>query len=318
MTLNGPVPADKMGITLTHEHILVDFIGADKTNEGRWDKNDVVRVALPYLLRVREKGCMTFVECTPDFLGRDPVVLKALADSTGMHFITNTGYYGARNDMFLPSYALTETAGQLAQRWIGEFENGIGATGIRPGFIKIGVDNGSLSEIHKNLVTAAALTHLGTGLTIASHTGPAAAAFEQIEILEREGVSPEAFIWVHSQAEKDPEYHITAARKGVWISLDGITSRNIEDYVKMISNLKEHDLLNKILLSHDAGWYRPGEDNGGSFRGFTDLFENLIPRLKEEHFTGREIRQMIEGNPAKAFEIRIRRSTNPINGIVSN
>ena len=29
MTVNGPVPVAKMGISLTHEHILVDFIGAD-------------------------------------------------------------------------------------------------------------------------------------------------------------------------------------------------------------------------------------------------------------------------------------------------
>jgi len=31
MTVNGPELPGKMGITLEHEHILVDFIGADST-----------------------------------------------------------------------------------------------------------------------------------------------------------------------------------------------------------------------------------------------------------------------------------------------
>ena len=30
MTVTGPVPARSAGITLTHEHILVDFIGTTK------------------------------------------------------------------------------------------------------------------------------------------------------------------------------------------------------------------------------------------------------------------------------------------------
>lgn len=307
MTVKGPVSPEEMGITLTHEHILVDFIGADQISEGRWDKKEVVKVALPYLRQIKEAGCKTFIECTPDFLGRDPLILKSLADLLDMNFITNTGYYGARDNIFIPAFAHSETADQLAQRWTLEFEKGINETGIKPGFIKIGVDNGSLSGMHKKLVIAAARTHLKTGLSIASHTGPALPAFEQVDILEKEGVAPEAFIWVHAQSEKDLDNHLIAARKGVWISLDGLSDSNIETYVKMISNLKENDLLNKILLSHDAGWYRPGEENGGNFRGFTDLFEKLIPRLKEEHFSDKEISQLIVVNPARAFEIKVRR-----------
>ena len=33
---------------------------------------------------------------------------------------------------------------------------------LKPGFIKIGVDPGSLSELHIKLITAAAMTHLKT------------------------------------------------------------------------------------------------------------------------------------------------------------
>jgi phosphotriesterase-related protein len=307
MTVKGPVSATKIGVSLTHEHILVDFIGADSINENRWDRSKVSEKALPYLIEIKKLGCQTFVECTPDYLGRDPLLLKTLSDASGMNIITNTGYYGAAGDKYIPKHAYTESAEMLASKWINECRNGIGGTGIRPGFIKIGVDDGPLSDIDKKLVEAAAITHLETGLTIASHTGPAVPAFEELEILHKAGVAPEAFIWVHAQAEKDLSLHVKAAKMGAWISLDGIGVDNIDEYVKMIKNLNDNGLLDKILLSHDAGWYRPGEENGGEYLGYTALFEKLIPQLLKSGFSNTEIDQLTVKNPATAFSIRVRK-----------
>jgi phosphotriesterase-related protein len=116
------------------------------------------------------------------------------------------------------------------------------------------------------------------------HIQVPAPAFEQLDILHKEGVAPEAFIWVHAQAEKDPGNHVRAARMGAWISLDGVNDDNLTDYVIMIKNLKDNDLLNKVLLSHDAGWYHPGEENGGDYRGYNTISEKLVPLLLTENF----------------------------------
>ena len=307
MTINGPISSRDMGVSLVHEHILVDFIGADKITEQRWDKSKVIERSLPFLKQIKDLGCQTLVECTPEYLGRDPLLLKFLSYSSGLNIITNTGYYGAANNKFLPQHAFTETADQLAFRWTMEWVDGIEETLAKPGFIKIGVSNDTLSDIHKKLVIAAARTHLNTGMTIASHTGPAIPAFEQIAILQNEGVAPEAFIWVHAQTEKDLSNHIKAARMGAWIGLDGLNENNLEEYVRMIKNMKENHLLNKVLLSHDAGWYHPGEENGGEYRGYTTLFEKLIPLLQKENFTRREIHQLLVSNPSKAFTIGVHR-----------
>jgi phosphotriesterase-related protein len=307
MTVNGPIPSGQMGITLTHEHILVDFIGADSINDGRWDRSKVIKIVLPYLNQIKEPGCRTFVDCTPAYLGRDPLLLKSVSDSSGINILTNTGYYGAANNKYVPRFAFDETADQIAQRWIEEWEKGIGTTGIKPGFIKIGVAVGSLSDLHKKLVTAAARAHLRTGLTIASHTGPSTPAFEELEILRKEGVSPEAFIWVHAQNEKDITTHIKAAKMGAWISLDGINDENSNDYLRMLKNMKDNGLLGKVLLSQDAGWYHPGEENGGEFRGYTALFSNLLPLLRKENFSDSEIHQLMVINPAEAYTIRVRK-----------
>jgi predicted metal-dependent phosphotriesterase family hydrolase len=307
MTVNGPIPSKEMGVSLIHEHILVDFIGADSITFMRWDRSKVAERSLPFLKQVKDLGCQTFIECTPAYLGRDPLLLKSLSESSGLNILTNTGYYGALNNKYIPKHAFIETADQLAARWILEWVEGIDGTGIKPGFIKIGVDNGNLSDLHKKLVVAAARTHLKTGLTIASHTGPAIPAFEQLEILKIEGVAPEAFIWVHAQSEKDLSNHVKAARMGAWIGLDGLDDNNVPDYIRLIKNLRENNLLNKVLLSHDAGWYHPGEENGGEYRGYTTLFEKLVPALRYENFSEKEIKQILVLNPAKAFETGVRK-----------
>ena len=76
MTVNGPVPSKEMGTTLTHEHVLVDFIGADSISKQRWNRDKVIEKVLPFLEQIKTLGCKTFIECTPAFLGRDPVFTK--------------------------------------------------------------------------------------------------------------------------------------------------------------------------------------------------------------------------------------------------
>lgn len=302
-TVNGKIESDQMGLTLIHEHVLVDFIGADSTGFHRWDKDSVVQVLMPYLEEVRSRGVVTIIECTPSFLGKDPILLQKLSDLSGIQFITNTGYYGAVGGKYLPSHAYSESARELADRWIEEVNHGIEGTGIFPGFIKISVNEGdNLSQIDKKLVRAAAITHKESGLLIVSHTGPWATAKAQIDVLKEEGVDPKKFVWVHAQAEEDFNNYVKAAEIGVWISLDGIVW-DVEGHLERIIFAKEKRLLDHILLSHDAGWYSPGEPNGGDFKGFTSLFDELIPLLKEKGFTQKELDLMLIENPAKAFSI---------------
>lgn len=306
MTVNGPILAEQMGSTLIHEHLLVDFIGADQIDSTSWNKREVKRVVIPFLEQVKALGTKTLVECTPAYLGRDIPLLVELSRKSGLNLITNTGYYGAVDNKFLPEHAFKETAEELAARWIAEWNHGIDGTDVKPGFIKIGVNSGSLSPIHQKLVKAAGLTHLSTGLTIASHTGPSLPAFEQIELLENEGVAPSAFIWVHAQAEKDKSKHVAAAEKGAWISLDGIGEQNMEEYLDFLLHLKTHRLLHRVLISHDAGWYSPREENGGNFRHFSTIGEKFIPLLLTNGFSKEECLQLLEENPAKAFTVQKR------------
>ena len=307
ITVNGSIPATAMGTTLVHEHFLVDFIGADKIDYSRWNRDEIVKKVLPYLLDAKKHGVKTILDCTPAFLGRDVVLQKRLAKESGLNILTNTGYYGAVANKYLPQWVFAETHEQIAKIWINEFENGIENTTVKPGFIKIGVDGPHLSELHQKIVRAAAITHLQTGMTICSHTGIAIPAFEEIELLKEMKVHPSAFVWTHAQVEQDRSLHVKAAKAGAWISLDGIGWGGFDKYADSMDNLRLAGLLNKVLISHDAGWYKPGEKDGGEFVGYTNIFIELLPLLKKRGFSDNDIEQVLVKNPAEAFGIRVRK-----------
>ena len=305
ITVGGPIDPNAMGLTFSHEHVLVDFIGADRTSADRYDADAALEKILPYLKEIEQLGCRTLVECTPNFLGRDVQLLRRLSAATGLQILTNTGLYGAQQGKFLPEYVATETSEQLAQRWIDEYENGIEDTGIRPGFIKIGVNNGPLVDYDQKLVKAAALTHLATGLTIAAHTGDAVAAKEEVDIVQATGAHPSAFIWVHAQG-KGTEHHLRIARRGAWVEIDGISEENYADYAQQVKALRDADLLPRVLVSCDAGWYRVGEPQGGEYRSHAVLLRQFVPELKALGFSPVEIDQLLVTNPAEAFTVRVR------------
>jgi phosphotriesterase-related protein len=306
MTVKGPIFPDQLGTTLIHEHFLVDFIGADRINPNRWNRDAVVRKVLPYLTEAKKAGVKSVFDCTPALLGRDAEVLQELSAQSGLHLVTNTGYYGALDNKYLPPWAFTETAEQLAQRWTSEAKHGIEGTGVRPGFIKISVDaKESLSELHQKLVRAAALTHLQTGLTICSHTGLATGAFQQLALLQKAGVHPSAFVWVHAQTEKDMSTYARAASMGSWVSLDGVGWGEQTAYTDALVFLKSKKLLHRVLISHDAGWYKPDEPDA-AFQGYTAIFRELLPHLKTKGFTQKDQEQLLVKNPAAAMQMQVR------------
>ncbi len=306
MTVQGRISAAELGCTLPHEHILLDFIGADQIARDRYNQDVVFDAVLPYLQQAKDLGCDTLVECTPQWIGRDVILLRRLARATGLQILTNTGYYGAGRNKFLPRIAFTDSILQLSNRWIAEWQDGIDETGIRPGFIKIGVDSGRLSDIHRKLVRVAARTHLHTGLTIAIHTGDGVAALDELATLREEGVAGSAFIWVHAQNEADEDSHLRAAEQGAWVEFDHVSPQDLTKHLTLIRAMKSHGHLGQVLVSHDAGWYEVGKPDGGEFRRFDTIFTQLVPALKSAGFSDDEMHRILVENPREAFAIRVR------------
>jgi len=290
-------PADLIGALprsiLVHEHILADFIGADLVSRSRYSRDEVIAVALPKLEAIARLGCVRLQECTPNFLGRDPILLDRLAQASGIDIWTNTGLYAANEYRHLPDFAKTESAQELAKRWIAEWRNGI--EGTKPRFIKIGVNSAPLGEWDRKLVESAAITSAETGLTIASHSG-LGAAIEQLELLSGLNFPLNKFVWVHAQLEGDHSVHAEVARAGAWVEFDHVNAESSEWHRECVEFMQKENLLDNVLISQDSGWWHTGEPGGGEFNGYDFIYTDFLPSLPQTLW-----RQLLWDNPRLAF-----------------
>jgi predicted metal-dependent phosphotriesterase family hydrolase len=305
-TVLGPIPAAAFGFALPHEHVLCDFIGAEKTGRARWNVDEVVAAILPNLVQLKSRGVSGFVDCTPAYIGRDPRVLQKLARQTGIHILTNTGYYGGMNDRFVPKHAHEESVAQLAARWIGEWKNGIEDTGVKPGFVKIGVDEipetaAQLSAIDAKLVRAAAQTSRETGLSVTCHTGGGPSGYAAARLFLEERGDPARLVVAHSDGH-GYEYNRKIAALGSWVSFDGIGYRTPEEHLKIVLPMVEKH-ADRVLLSMDKGWWWVGEPKGGNIQNYNYLSDTWLPTLRNAGVSEALIHRLTVDNPARAFEL---------------
>jgi predicted metal-dependent phosphotriesterase family hydrolase len=308
-TVLGPIPASKLGRALVHEHVMCDFIGAEQTGRHRWQVNAVVKRMQPVLVQLKERGFTGFFDCTPAYIGRDPRVLKKLAEATGLHIVTNTGYYGGAGDKFVPKHAYEETPGQLADRWVREWNQGIEDTNVKPGFMKIGVDEAKgdppkLSDIDEKIVRASARASKRTGLAVTCHTGGGPAGLVATRLFIKEGGIPARFIVAHSDGHG---IHINqqVGELGAWVSFDAISRQPLEQHLKLVTAMLEKH-ADRVLLSHDNGWYWVGQENGGEVRDYSYISDTLLPALRKNGVSEWVIRKLTVANPASAFAIQRR------------
>jgi phosphotriesterase-related protein len=300
-TVQGWLPAADLGITLTHEHVLVDFAGSDQEATLRYSLDEAVDAARPHLARLRNQGVSTFFDATPAHLGRNVRLLRRLSQETGLHLVSNTGLFGAFDGKHLPAYAHRESAREIAARWTAEAREGIDGTDIRAGFIKCAVEpRGGLSAMNRKLIEAAALTHAATGLAITVHTG-AGPGLAQIDILRRHGISASAFVWIHALWAPDDTLS-AAADRGAWLSFDRLDPTLIGRHLFLCEMMRQRGQLGQVLLSHDEGWFDPAKPVGERFaRSYDLLLGRFVPLLRSKGFSEPEVQLLLRKNPAKAF-----------------
>jgi phosphotriesterase-related protein len=299
-TVLGDISPDEFGPALVHEHILVDFIEAEKFSRDRYDREEVFEVMLPYLARIKNLGVKGFVECTPAYMGRDAELLVRFSKALGIHILTNTGLY---KEPHLPKFAFEYSADQLAELWIKEILEGVEDTPIKAGFIKIAVNPGIIAPIQQKIVRAAARCSLATGAVIACHTANGAAAMHLLKILDEEGLENDRLIVVHADAEENIKYHLEIARRGAWVEYDGLSQNTSEKILKLLRFMVDQGFEEQILLSQDAGWYNVGQPHGGNIRGYEYLIKEFVPLMRKNGFDQDLIGKILVENPAEAFQI---------------
>jgi phosphotriesterase-related protein len=304
-TVKGDVPVESVGFMLPHEHLFVDLRDPLADDYGQADPIVVAQVIGPYLAAAEAAGVTAFVDCAPSGVGRNINVLQYLATITPIHIIAPTGVY---KEGFIPPALQALSAEALAAIWVRELTEGIDGTNAKAGFIKVAMSDDGPKGLEVRNLQAAAFASQQTGAVVGSHTIGGTAAFREMDILEAAGLDLKRFIWIHAHTEADPVVHVAAAERGAYIEFDAIGADAwFPDQARLADfalNLVKAGYGEQILLSHDAGWYEPGQPGGlpkDGIRGYTALSEQFIPLLRTRGADDALIRLLTVTNPARAF-----------------
>ena len=299
VTTLGHLGADQLGMILPHEHVFVDLRASDEPGYAEAYAADVVKLMAPEIEKARAAGVTAIVECSPVGVGRRADLDKAVSDATGFPIIVPTGIY---REPWVPPWAHAASEDALYYWMLGELKGNIGGTGVQAGWIKLSVGDAGITPSEAKIVRAAARAGAETNAVIGSHTIRGRVVREQVDLIERAGYSARRFIWIHTQAEPDFAIHLEMGRRGCWIEYDNIGAPGTDDgHVQNILRLLEAGLGDRVLLSHDRGWYDPGQPNGGVPQPYTYLSEVFLPKLQQAGVDEATLRRLTRVNPFNAF-----------------
>jgi phosphotriesterase-related protein len=168
-TLRGPIPAEALGQTLMHEHMIHD----SSVYGGLRPMNSIVPVP-EILQRIDEAltvGVSTIVDVSPKGFAPPPLLLAYLGVQTEMNIVPAIGWY-CHDQVQIPHWIFPMAGGtpeRVRDYLIDAATYGIDRSGVKPGIIKIASSLRAISEVEEVIFAGAALAQRETGLSITTH-----------------------------------------------------------------------------------------------------------------------------------------------------
>lgn len=307
-TVRGPIHKSELGVTLGHEHMKWEF-DEYRANSMYFDKKyqeeDIhsdLKLIMPILLAIKEKGGRAVVEASPPIGGQNVQLLKELSVQADIHIIPCTGWNMTKQlyDVFPIHFEE-----QLANRWIKDFQEGLDTIDgivIRPGYIKLLLDKGVLSKVDKAMLIAAVKTSKETGLPIHCHILEARMVPEVIQVLDAEHADYQKFLWAHTDKEGHKETIKLAAEKGMWLGMDIIRKGTSPERFELLRYIMSLGYGHKVLLSQDYDFYAEATKSLEE-HPCTVIFDEFIPYCSAHGIERQEIIRMMTENPACFYDV---------------
>lgn len=224
-TVLGVIDGKDLGITLTHEHLLIDgkFIFTEPSGASErglayekvgwsnlswlhyhpYENLDNMRLldeqeAIDEAMLYKQAGGRTIADVTNIGIGRDPKALARISRATGLNVVMGSGYYTAPS---LSPEMSAKTEEEITDEIVRDITVGVGASAIRAGLIGELGCSWPLQDNERKVLRAAAQAQQRTGVSISVHSGRnRKAPFEIIEILGQAGADLSRVIMCHIDA----------------------------------------------------------------------------------------------------------------------
>nr|AYC79481.1 hypothetical protein [uncultured bacterium] len=336
MTVRGPIPAEALGPTLAHEHLLFDLRGlwdapppdrawlidAEPTLASRGDLSrdgydsrpnlvlDDAEVALDELARFAATGGSAVVDLTTVGIGPRPEELRRIAERAGMHVIAGAGFYRAR---CLGPDTLALSVEEIAERLECAVRDGIAGTSVRAGILGELGTSSPLHPFEERQLVAAARVQRKTGVAINVH--PAIWSHEHLvilDVLEAAGADLTRVVLSHCDELVEPAWHARIAERGAVLSFDTFGSEAYfdrelaqeprdTDRIECLLRLCESGFTSQLVLSQDVCTKLQLHKWGGT--GLDHLGRSVLPRLRHRGLGDREIDQMLIATPRRLLDV---------------
>jgi phosphotriesterase-related protein len=335
-TVAGSVPADALGVTMMHEHLLIDttpmlvepreasrrtafhapltvnLLGRIRygglTNVDNSRLGDV-QVAIEEAMLYKQAGGRTIVDATCIGIGRDPRGLLAVAQATGLHVVMGCSYYvtpGGSAELD----AKSEDA--IVEEIRRDLLDGVAGTGIRAGIIGEVGCSWPLSPSERKVLRASGRAQRLTGAALLVHPGRNEHAPEElIEVLREVNTDLSRTVMCHldrTVAEQATLKRLAAT--GCMLEYDLFGNefsyyRPNPDFdmpsdaqrLAWIAWLVAEGYGNQLLMAHDIALKHSLVRYGGY--GYAHILENIVPRMRRKGFREEQIHRMLVESPRR-------------------
>jgi len=226
-SITGDIPSEQMGITYSHEHIVIEESFPTLGNPD-FLLNDVEKISAE-LSGLKALGCSTMVDTMPANAGRNVLKSVEISERTGINIIIPTGVH---LEIYYPAshwrYYYTEN--QLTLLFVQDIVTGIDKydyngpitqpTPYKAGLIKLATGDGPFTKHQEKIFHAVVNAHLDTGAPILTHTNNGNHALAQAELFEKLGANLSHIVLSHVDRNKDIGYHNALMQTGVSVEYD--------------------------------------------------------------------------------------------------
>jgi phosphotriesterase-related protein len=250
-TVLGPVDSATLGLTLSHEHVLVAMGEDNHHYPWLFDWERTRANAVRELSEAKAGAVDTIIDLTTPDLGRDVEFVRDVAAAAGINVVVATGIWRD-----VPRSFWSRDPDDVADIFVREIEVGIGSTGIKAGVIKVANDAEGVTPQAEPVLRGAARALKRTGCPISTHHwAPAEVGRRQVEIFREEGAPMDRICIGHSADTTDADYLEELLRSGVYLSMDrypgGEGRPSWQERNATVKALVDRGWAHRLMLGHD-------------------------------------------------------------------